>query len=812
VTLPDATGATWDLTTLLASASPADLEITLTVAEGGRTDTATVRIAIASVPVPAVSMLDLQPKYSATKRIVLEGDATPVDAAHAELEWSWTGSIISGSTLTVLDLVPISSTPLTNQILVMAPNALAVGTSYRFRLEASDGRGTGAAEVDVTVNTPPSSGSVSISPSSGMAISTEFTITASSWVDDDIPLTYAFSTQPAGSTTRAGLSAASTAPAVSAVLPAGSLTVFATVTDAYEASADSTTTVTVNAYSPAPGSNMATDAGEMLREGITNANPQKTTQLVSAFAGALADQSSAAGGSATMTAADLAAAKETRELLANSLSTIADGAADAPSGQLTMMAEAAMAVTADPVQVTPAALQKSVAAIGAMSSARAMDGAATPPKGGSCTTEQKCNPKVPDRCTMHHICTDSNGARVAARVEPVSDDLVKGLVSAASNAHGANTAEAGGGWRRLAEAEDGDAAAKAAAAKALRMLAYKSSVAMGRGAMKGEYMKQAESELLVVSSKLDDATELEKQAVKVASNTRVRPPPGAISRAQRAKSAAAGRRLQSDGEATGRRSPGVAMQATAWTEGSSPFPTKQAPAAPRSPSRRGAAGRRLQSDGDGTQENVNVTTNTTVMSTGVLSLEYSVDGEELELESLAEPFVLELDLAESTWICGALGNFVTCEGSCVPTGGCDDRAHQFCSFYDVELEEWVIDPDAPPGNITADGRRIVCEFKHLTDVASFMGPKPSAMFNEPCFSCLDEFLKNPAGIIVVATCLFFLLCTMASSFYRYYRYSHKDWDEIAATKFAVDRKLVLSPDQDHPTTLKHALSHRLRHD
>jgi len=185
------------------------------------------------------------------------------------------------------------------------------------------------------------------------------------------------------------------------------------------------------------------------------------------------------------------------------------------------------------------------------------------------------------------------------------------------------------------------------------------------------------------------------------------------------------------------------------------------------------------------------------MSTGVLSLDYSTaDGEELEIEGLDEPFVLELELAEEAWACSQIGPLVMCDGSCVPRGSCADTSHQFCSFFDEDAGEWAIDPLSAPGNITEDGRRIVCEFNHLTDIASFMGPEPSTVINKPCFSCLDEFLKNPAGIIVVATCAFLLLFTVCWAFARYWKYAHKAWDEIAATRFAEERKRVLQPNHE----------------
>lgn len=122
------------------------------------------------------------------------------------------------------------------------------------------------------------------------------------------------------------------------------------------------------------------------------------------------------------------------------------------------------------------------------------------------------------------------------------------------------------------------------------------------------------------------------------------------------------------------------------------------------------------------------------------------------------------------------------------------------------------DPDAPPGKLSEDGRRIVCELSHLTDIASFMGPSPREMMNKPCFSCIDEFLMNPAGIIVVVTCIFFLCCTVLTSFYRYYTYSDKEWAEIQAMEFATERARVLSPDNEHPTTLRQDIVHRFRHD
>ncbi len=208
------------------------------------------------------------------------------------------------------------------------------------------------------------------------------------------------------------------------------------------------------------------------------------------------------------------------------------------------------------------------------------------------------------------------------------------------------------------------------------------------------------------------------------------------------------------------------------------------------------------------------TTNSSVISTRVLGLEYSsITGEPLRIEHLGTPFVLQLSLDKGIFACDAVSkNLELCSGRCIPRDSCANREHQYCSFFNVELDTWEIDKKSRRGHVSADGRSVTCEFDHLTEVASFLGPSPSKKFNEPCFSCLSDFLSNPWGIIIVLTGLVLLVCTAMGTLCKHYRYSQRVPDQIALSKFAQARKRVKARDADIKTSLAEDVGHKLRHD
>jgi hypothetical protein len=65
---------------------------------------------------------------------------------------------------------------------------------------------------------------------------------------------------------------------------------------------------------------------------------------------------------------------------------------------------------------------------------------------------------------------------------------------------------------------------------------------------------------------------------------------------------------------------------------------------------------------------------------------------------------------------------------------------------------------------------------------------------------------------VVSVCACLLISTLGISVFRYSRYSRRDPEDIERSRFAADRKAVMSPDAVHPTTWQHDVKHRLRHD
>eukprot|EP01043_Picozoa_sp_COSAG02_P073440 COSAG02_NODE_14272_length_1291_cov_0.635067_2_plen_238_part_01 len=176
------------------------------------------------------------------------------------------------------------------------------------------------------------------------------------------------------------------------------------------------------------------------------------------------------------------------------------------------------------------------------------------------------------------------------------------------------------------------------------------------------------------------------------------------------------------------------------------------------------------------------------IGSSVLGLSFAADGDEIEIHDLDEPFVMHL--AAST----ALN---------------DSALIVYCSHWNTTLHEWVVDTRFGPGNITEDGG-IVCQFDHLTDFSAFLGAPPA--FNDPCFSCLEQLWSNPAGLFVTFGCGVVLLISFGVAFARYLRFSSYSSREILAMKFAEERVKVMSPDDEHMSSLQEDVTHRLRHD
>jgi len=158
--------------------------------------------------------------------------------------------------------------------LVVGADELISGSTYVFQLEASYQNATrsGMAVISIEVNTPPSSGVVKASPSSGTALQDTFEVEAFDWADDadDLPLAYRFfygagADECGEGDTRLLQAKTSLNKASALFLPPGNLSAGAEVLDRYGAEGYACSPVEVN--------ELAVDSSELeaLVETICNA-------------------------------------------------------------------------------------------------------------------------------------------------------------------------------------------------------------------------------------------------------------------------------------------------------------------------------------------------------------------------------------------------------------------------------------------------------------------------------------------------------------------------------------------------------------
>ena len=166
--------------------------VNVTKEPGPRLAQASAKVWVYPGQVPSVGISPLQfPVVNPGSRLVLSGildDSAP--GKNISLLWSQ----IEGDN--VLLYPALVSTPLNLPSLSIRPGVLTSGQSYSFRFTLTDeGSGySGFAETSITVNTAPTSGVFTVSPTAGMGIIDIFTLQCLGWVDDaeDLPITYEF--------------------------------------------------------------------------------------------------------------------------------------------------------------------------------------------------------------------------------------------------------------------------------------------------------------------------------------------------------------------------------------------------------------------------------------------------------------------------------------------------------------------------------------------------------------------------------------------------------------------------------------------
>ncbi|KAK3272664.1 hypothetical protein CYMTET_19055 [Cymbomonas tetramitiformis] len=171
---------------------PINYTFTLTATKGDRSTVVSTRLSIfqGGAPVPSIAALVCsQPpcKANPDTKLTLRASVASDDPAHLWTLWSVEAEPEENA-------FEISSeTCLTspyNRDLVVRPNVMKEHTVYTFTLTATDRIGPSSAKLMVTVNSPPTSGSLAVEPTEGTELDTNFRLTAVAWVDEDKPLRY----------------------------------------------------------------------------------------------------------------------------------------------------------------------------------------------------------------------------------------------------------------------------------------------------------------------------------------------------------------------------------------------------------------------------------------------------------------------------------------------------------------------------------------------------------------------------------------------------------------------------------------------
>jgi hypothetical protein len=244
----DYTAVSTNTLTLAANSMvPATYLFTLTVTRGSKTYTEQVTLIYSDTNPPIlridgipVSTIGTSTRVNLNGRIVNYNSDTDAAAVYA-----WT---VTQGTLTL--------TKTNSPNLVIESNTLTAAVTYTFRLTVTIGVRTAYAEATVVVASALTSGTFSVIPTSGAAVTDNFVLTCAGFGngDDTNALTYAFSyiDQSGSTSVTRPLGIPSTQSFISKQLPMstssdGTIVLVATVSDSFGNSVTSTTNVTVTA-------------------------------------------------------------------------------------------------------------------------------------------------------------------------------------------------------------------------------------------------------------------------------------------------------------------------------------------------------------------------------------------------------------------------------------------------------------------------------------------------------------------------------------------------------------------------------------
>jgi hypothetical protein len=287
-----------DLFTSDISASYSSAEFTIVVVvsnDAGLSSSASVTLTILDVSLPTVSIAaPSKTKYNSGESVSLTGSITGDNVSYAV--WSCE-SVTLSSTVAVTTTSQSFKAGTSSFSLALFADVLVAGLSYTFELSASYGSAldseAAVANVTVLMNTPPSGGSLSVSPTTGEALTDKFFFSTHGWSDDvsDLPLSYVLSYYTVSSSSVTVVKNVDTTSYISSLVAQGlesldyAVTCLGTAYDIYSGSGSATTTVTVT---PIANASMIADAAaSAVSDALTAGNPSAVSQVVGAVAGAV---------------------------------------------------------------------------------------------------------------------------------------------------------------------------------------------------------------------------------------------------------------------------------------------------------------------------------------------------------------------------------------------------------------------------------------------------------------------------------------------------------------------------------------------
>lgn len=190
-----------------AGALPAgNYSFTVTTTKGTgaslRSSTATTNVTVKAGTLPVVNItgVDEKKKYNSNDKFLELTGKWSVSSSRTIISAVWT-AMDSDVPQGVFSKRGNPATTVADESKVLVSlRALTEGATYTLRLTATDTTGaTSFAETMLLMNKSPSSGSLAVTPATGFAMEKMFIFSAANWVDEDLPMTYAFGVAPLAS-------------------------------------------------------------------------------------------------------------------------------------------------------------------------------------------------------------------------------------------------------------------------------------------------------------------------------------------------------------------------------------------------------------------------------------------------------------------------------------------------------------------------------------------------------------------------------------------------------------------------------------